>query len=181
MSCLSVYHETSPELPNKVLTHFEDIAATLAEHGVHLERRPTAQSVLPGASVESIAVACNEQISELSKAFGYGSTEIISLNRDHAQKAEQRGRFLDERRHAAAEGWYVAGGRGLLNVHVSQQVFSLLCEKGDVITLPGATRYWLDVGVEPHIVLIRLYNEAEGGQADFTDKDIAGRFPRLDD
>ena len=27
MSSLSVYHVSSPEIPNKVLTHFEDIAS----------------------------------------------------------------------------------------------------------------------------------------------------------
>ena len=38
MSRLSVYHESTPELPNKVLTHLEDIAATLAEQGIRFER-----------------------------------------------------------------------------------------------------------------------------------------------
>lgn len=33
MSSLSVYHVSSPDLPNKVLTHFDDITATLAEQG----------------------------------------------------------------------------------------------------------------------------------------------------
>ena len=34
MSSLSVYPVSSPELPNKVLAHFDDIASTLAEQGV---------------------------------------------------------------------------------------------------------------------------------------------------
>ena len=38
MSSLSVYHVSSPDVPNKVLTHFEDIAATLAEQGIHFAR-----------------------------------------------------------------------------------------------------------------------------------------------
>ena len=37
MSSLSVYHVSSPDLPNKVLTHFEDIASTLAEQGVRFD------------------------------------------------------------------------------------------------------------------------------------------------
>jgi 1,2-dihydroxy-3-keto-5-methylthiopentene dioxygenase len=36
MSILSVFHPDSPALPNKVLTHHDDIAATLAEHGVRM-------------------------------------------------------------------------------------------------------------------------------------------------
>lgn len=181
MSCLTVYHETSPDIPNKVLTHFEDIAATLAEHGIGFERQPVAGSVAPGSSSQIVVEACGGQLGGLSRALGYPNTDIISLNRDHAQKAEQRGRFLDERRHTAAESWYLLAGRGLLNVHVGHHVFALLCEKGDIITLASGTQYWLDVGEEPHIVLVRLHSEAEGGLAEFTDKSIAGRFPRLDD
>ena len=181
MSCLTVYHETSPDIPNKVLTHFEDIAATLAEHGIGFERQPVAGSVAPGSSSQIVVEACGGQLGELSRALGYPNTDIISLNRDHAQKAEQRGRFLDERRHTAAESWFLLGGRGLLNVHVGHHVFALLCEKGDIITLASGTQYWLDLGEEPHIVLVRLHSEAEGGLAEFTDKSIAGRFPRLDD
>ena len=39
MSSLTVYHQSNPDVPNKVLTHLEDIAATLAEVGVRFERR----------------------------------------------------------------------------------------------------------------------------------------------
>ena len=38
MSILSVYSVSSPDVPNKVLTHLEDIASTLAEHGIVLDR-----------------------------------------------------------------------------------------------------------------------------------------------
>ncbi len=38
MSILSVYQDTHPEQPMKVLTHPEDIGATLAEVGVRFER-----------------------------------------------------------------------------------------------------------------------------------------------
>ena len=50
MSSLSVYHVSSPELPNKVLTHFEDIVSTLAEQGVVFDRLPTTTPIRPGAS-----------------------------------------------------------------------------------------------------------------------------------
>ena len=50
MSVLSVYHESRPEQPLKVLTHLEDIAATLAEVGVQLERWDASAPVAAGAS-----------------------------------------------------------------------------------------------------------------------------------
>ena len=50
MSSLSVYPVSSPELPNKVLTHFDDIASTLAELGVRFDRGQAATKLPPGAS-----------------------------------------------------------------------------------------------------------------------------------
>ena len=38
MSYLAVYHVCTPDTPNKVLTHLDDIVATLAEHGVRFQR-----------------------------------------------------------------------------------------------------------------------------------------------
>lgn len=38
MSYVAVYSVATSDTPNKVLTHFDDIAATLAEHGVRFER-----------------------------------------------------------------------------------------------------------------------------------------------
>lgn len=49
MSSLSVYHVSSPEIPNKVLTHLEDIASTLAEQGVRFDRWQTTAKIQPGA------------------------------------------------------------------------------------------------------------------------------------
>ena len=37
MSYVAVYHVATPDTPNKVLTHFEDVVSTLAEHGVRFE------------------------------------------------------------------------------------------------------------------------------------------------
>lgn len=48
MSSLSVYHESSPDLPNKVLTHVDDIASTLAAVGVRFERWQASAPLTPG-------------------------------------------------------------------------------------------------------------------------------------
>ena len=62
MSSLSVYHVSSPELPNKVLTHVDDIAATLAEQGVRFDRWQAATPIQPGASQEEVINAYRSQI-----------------------------------------------------------------------------------------------------------------------
>jgi Uncharacterized conserved protein, contains double-stranded beta-helix domain len=103
MSSLSVYHVSSPELPNKVLTHFDDIASTLAEQGVRFDRWQAAAPIQPGASQDEVIHAYRDQIDRLMNERGYVTVDVISLNSDHPQKAELRAKFLDEHRHGEDE------------------------------------------------------------------------------
>lgn len=181
MSSLSVYHVSSPEIPNKVLTHFEDIASTLAEQGVRFDRWQAAAKIQPGASQEEVIGAYKEQIDKLMTECGYITVDVVSLNSDHPQKAELRAKFLEEHRHGEDEVRFFVAGRGLFTLHIDDYVYAVLCEKNDLISVPAGTKHWFDMGENPHFVAIRLFNNPEGWVANFTGEDIAGRFPRLED
>lgn len=181
MSCLSVYHVSSPNLPDKVLTHAEDITVTLAEHGVGFARWHAATPIEPGASQAAVIDAYRPQIEQLMSERGYVTVDVISLNSDHPQKAELRAKFLDEHRHGEDEVRFFVAGRGLFTLHIEDYVYAILCEKNDLISVPAGTAHWFDMGEEPHFVAIRLFNNPEGWLAQFTGEDIAARFPRLDD
>jgi len=181
MSSLTVYHESNPGLPNKVLTYAEDITATLAEHGVRFERWQAATPILRGASEEAIINAYRVQIDGLMTQYGYRNVDVVSVERDHPQKAQLRAKLLDE--HCLDEDavrFFVAG-RGLFTLHMGEYVYALLCEKDDLVVVPAQVAHWFDMGEEPHLVAIRLFNEAEGVVARFTGEEIASRFARLDD
>lgn len=181
MSSLSVYHVSSPDLPNKVLTHVEDIASTLAEQGVRFDRWQAAAKIQPGASQEEVIAAYQEQIDKLMTERGYITVDVISLSSDHPQKAELRGKFLDEHCHGEDEVRFFVAGRGLFSLHIGDYVYAVLCEKNDLISVPAGTRHWFDMGEHPHFIAIRLFNKPDGWVADFTGEDIASRFPRLED
>ena len=70
MSCLSVYHLSTPDIPNKVLTHLEDIAATLAEQGVHFERWSAQAPVQPGTGQQGVLTAYKGHIDRLMTERG---------------------------------------------------------------------------------------------------------------
>jgi len=181
MSSLTVYHESSPDLPNKVLTHLEDIAATLAEVGVRFERWQAAAPIAAGASQDEVIAAYRAQIDQLMRERGYVTVDVVSLSADHPQRAELRAKFLDEHCHAEDEVRFFVAGRGLFTLHIEEQVYAVLCEKNDLISVPAGTRHWFDMGEHPHFVAIRLFNNPEGWVAQFTGADIASRFPRLED
>ncbi|MBD8807773.1 MULTISPECIES: 1,2-dihydroxy-3-keto-5-methylthiopentene dioxygenase [Pseudomonas syringae group] len=181
MSSLSVYHVSSPEVPNKVLTHLEDITSTLAEQGVSFARWEAATPITPGASQEDVIHAYRSQIDALMTEHGYVTVDVISLNSDHPQKAELRAKFLEEHRHGEDEVRFFVAGRGLFTLHIEDYVYAVMCEKNDLISVPAGTKHWFDMGENPHFVAIRLFNNPEGWVANFTGEDIAGRFPRLED
>ena len=181
MSSLTVYHESAPEQPLKLLTHAEDIAATLAELGVRFERWQASAPIAPGASPDEVLAAYAAEIQRLKDEQGYVTVDVVSLNADHPQKDELRAKFLDEHRHGEDEVRFFVAGRGLFTLHVEDHVYAVLCEKNDLISVPAGTRHWFDMGERPHFVAIRLFNNPEGWVAKFTGDAIAGRFPLLED
>ena len=181
MSSLTVYHESAPEQPLKLLTHAEDIASTLAELGVRFERWQASAPIAPGASPDEVLAAYAPEIQRLKDEQGYVTVDVVSLNADHPQKDELRAKFLDEHRHGEDEVRFFVAGRGLFTLHVEDHVYAVLCEKNDLISVPAGTRHWFDMGERPHFVAIRLFNNPEGWVAKFTGDGIAGRFPLLED
>lgn len=181
MSSLTVYHESAPEQPLKLLTHAEDIAATLAEVGVRFERWQASAPIAPGASPDEVLAAYAPEIQRLKDEQGYVTVDVVSLSADHPQKDELRAKFLDEHRHGEDEVRFFVAGRGLFTLHVEDHVYAVLCEKNDLISVPAGTRHWFDMGERPHFVAIRLFNNPEGWVAKFTGDEIARRFPLLED
>ncbi|MGE7957724.1 1,2-dihydroxy-3-keto-5-methylthiopentene dioxygenase [Pseudomonas sp. NPDC089530] len=181
MSSLSVYHLSSPDLPNKVLTHFDDIAATLAERGVGFERWQATTRIEPGASQETVIAAYQEQIDRWMTERGHLSVDVISLDHQHPQKAELRARFLDEQRQGEDELHFFVAGQGLFNLHIDDYVYAVLCEKNDLISVPAGTAHWFDLGENPRLVAIRMFKNPEGWAPRFTGSDLTSQFPGLDD
>lgn len=176
MSYVAVYPIATPETPNKVLTHFDDIAATLAEHGVRFERwQPS--PIEKGASHAEMIAAYQEQIDVL----GYAAADVLSVTADHPQSAELRAAFLKERRYPEDVVCFLMAGQGLFCLHIGEYLYAVRCEKNDLLVIPAGLPHWWDMGENPHFVSLRLFNTAEGCIPELTGDDMASRFPGLDD
>ncbi|GIZ13310.1 acireductone dioxygenase [Pseudomonas sp. NCCP-436] len=179
MSSLSVYSHTVSELPHKVLNHAEDITSTLAAAGIGYQRLELPATLHPGCAQEAFDAACGPWLQALMAREGYVRQELFNLQRRDPQRLELRARYLDEQLQEAASAWLFVGGFAQLGLHVGEQVFLLLGERGDLLSLPAGTRHWFDLGEEPHALVLRL---SAGEQAPTpSGDDIAGRFPRLGD
>ncbi|MBA6145718.1 MULTISPECIES: oxidase [Pseudomonas] len=177
MSILSVFHTASPALPHKVLTHHDDIAATLAEHGVRLEHAEPGVRVRPGTAQDEVLAACRAYLDQLMTA--QGSKAFVLLNRDGQEPAQVDVR--DEHVHDAGEVFAVISGRAQVGLRVGEWVYSVLCEKGDQLHVPAGTRRWVELGEAPFCLALRLYGSEQGAQARFTGDVSARAFLGIDE
>ena len=180
MSLLTVYQDNQPNNGQRYID-FVDIERKLAAINVKFERWTTNCELNADDDQETIIAAYRESIDKLMQLYGFQSVDVINLNPDHPQKAEFRQKFLAEHTHDDFEVRFFIDGRGLFYLHVGDKVYAVLCEKGDLISVPAGTTHWFDMGTNPSFKVIRLFTTPEGWVAKFTGSDIALKFPTFDE
>lgn len=180
MSRLRIFNESTPEAPEFTSTELDAIVEKLGPIGVGLERWDAAQPVQPGDSPERIMDAYRSDIDRLVAERGFRSVDVVSISPDHPQRAEMRTKFLDEHFHKEDEVRFFVAGSGLFTLHVGDKVYELLCEAGDLVSVPDSVHHWFDMGPEPSFIAIRFFTEPDGWVGHFTGTDIAQRFPRYE-
>jgi 1,2-dihydroxy-3-keto-5-methylthiopentene dioxygenase len=180
MSALKIFADSKPQQPLAATTDQREIARHLAEEGVRFEQWQTQQPIKAGDAPEQVLAAYKADIDRLCKEGGYITVDVISLNSDHPDKLALRQKFLSEHRHSEDEVRFFVDGHGLFTLHINDKVYEVLCEKGDLISVPANTTHWFDMGPNPRFVAIRLFNNPDGWVAKYTGNDIAERFSRLE-
>ena len=180
MSQLTVYADSDGATPLRATQDFNEIVEELGTAGVRLERWQADRDIAEDADTDAIIAAYQSEIDRLVAERGYQTYDVVSMNPDHPEKDAFRRKFLDEHTHSEDEVRFFVRGHGLFVMHVEDKVYSMLCEKDDLISVPANTRHWFDMGPNPMFTAIRLFNNPEGWVANFTGDDIAGRFPLLD-
>lgn len=180
MSQVSIFQHDKPEQCLQTLTAHAEIATALKAQGVRFEQWQAAAELAPGASQDEVLAAYDADIQRLIKEDGYQTVDVISLSSDHPDKAALREKFLSEHRHSEDEVRFFVGGEGLFSLHINDKVYEVLCQKGDLISVPANTAHWFDMGPNPNFIAIRLFNNPEGWVANYTGSDIAQNFSRLE-
>ena len=180
MSVLNIFADDAPNEATLTTDDPIEIASALAAQGVCFEQWSANQTIADDASQEEVLAAYQADIERLMKQGGYQSVDVISLAADNPAKDELRKKFLDEHTHSEDEVRFFVRGDGLFYLHIENQVFAVLCEAGDLISVPANTTHWFDMGGEPNFTAIRLFTNPEGWVANYTRNDIAKRFPNYE-
>ena len=187
MSLLLQFDESAPEQPRQRAKDQNEIAQLLAPLGVSFERWDAGEPLPPDASVEQILRAYASDIERLKRTRGYLSADVVRLKRnpndpEWPQKAAAaRAKFLDEHTHAEDEVRFFVEGSGMFYLRGKGSVTMMLCERGDLLSVPAGTTHWFDMGSDPEFCAIRLFGNELGWIANFTGDKIASRFASFDD
>ena len=179
MSRLTIFKDKDPN-DHEDFLEFQEITDRLSAIGIQFEQWQAEQPLTSNATQEEVLDAYKEDVERLNAQYGFSSVDVVALGPDHPQKAEMRAKFLDEHTHADFEVRFFVDGRGVFYIHMHDHVYAVLCEKGDLISVPANTTHWFDMGTSPNFKCIRFFTTPEGWVGNFTGNEIAKNFPTFD-
>jgi 1,2-dihydroxy-3-keto-5-methylthiopentene dioxygenase len=179
MSRLAIYDEAGNRRSD-IITDQAAISDTLAALGVRFERWQADAPLSAEAGQDEVLKAYSDDVKRLTDEYGFQSADVVSLRPDNPHKAEFRQKFLAEHTHSDFEVRFFVDGSGLFYLHIGDKVYLVLCEQGDLISVPADTSHWFDMGENPDFTCIRLFVIPDGWVGEFTASDIAARFPSYD-
>jgi 1,2-dihydroxy-3-keto-5-methylthiopentene dioxygenase len=162
------------------------IGVELGKRGIVFDRWPTVPGLDAATPTAEILASYRDQVTELNADGRYRHIDVARLQPDHddprwpdtAKAAREK--FLSEHRHAEDEVRFFVAGRGCFYLHLEPEVVAVVCEGGDLLSVPAGTRHWFDMGARPDFIAIRFFEELDGWVGDFTGDPIGARFPTLD-
>ena len=176
MSHLTVYRDDAPQHPVLDTTHPEDIAAALKPLGVRFERWDAPVTPDRDAPAEAVLETYRPYLDALMGQTGAGSADVVRINAQTPNLQALRDKFLSEHTHSEDEVRFFVHGQGAFVLHVGGRVYSVLCTRSDLISVPAGIPHWFDAGTEPDVVALRVFTDKTGWIADYTGDDIAARF-----
>lgn len=178
MPQLRIYPENNPQR-SEVITNGERIVEELDTLGVTLERWLAKQPLHEDSTQEEVLTAYHDDVERLKNTYGFQSVDVVSLTPDHPDREAMRNKFLAEHTHSDFEVRFFVDGKGVFYLHPNDKVYVVLCEKGDLISVPANTKHWFDMGAEPNFKCIRLFTIPDGWVGNFTGDNIANKFPKM--
>jgi 1,2-dihydroxy-3-keto-5-methylthiopentene dioxygenase len=185
MSTLTIFADANPAEALFNSHDSAEIAVQLNKVGVRFEQWQTASAISAGERPELVLAAYKIDVDKLMAEGGYQTVDVISLDAANnpevmANVPTLRAKFLSEHRHSEDEVRFFVDGQGLFSLHLGDKVYEVLCQRGDLISVPANTPHWFDMGPTPKFVAIRFFNNTEGWVAHYTGSPIADSFSRLE-
>lgn len=172
MAILSIPDQQVTETDAAVIRSF------LNERGVFFDQWEAGVIFEDTATQEEILTAYEKDLRPFMEAGGYKTADVITINSLTENYPAIRARFLSEHTHSEDEIRFFVDGKGLFWFHLSSgEIFNVLCEKGDLISVPAGVKHWFDAGAEnPFVKTIRVFIDMSGWVPHYTESGVEGRY-----
>ena len=169
---------TIPDL-NKQLNNPAEIKQYLNERGVFFDQWQAAVVFEDTATPDEILHAYSHELNPYMEANGYKTADVISINSLTPNYDQIRAKFLSEHTHSEDEVRFFVDGEGhfWFNLGENEPIFNVLCQAGDLISVPAGTKHWFDAGESnPFVKAIRIFIDTSGWVPEYTNSKIEQQY-----
>lgn len=164
----------------KIIRNYFEILYYLRDRGIHFEKWILNEELPANASDEKVLEVFEHRWRPYMEAKKYQTVDVINVNESTPNVSAIRAKFLKEHTHSEDEVRFFVKGQGLFWFHIDNgDVFSVLCEEGDLISVPAHFRHWFDMGASPDLKVIRMFTDPAGWVANYTDSKIEERYDQV--
>lgn len=184
MVMLTVMPDDAPACVELRTDDFDIAAARLQLAGVSFQQWIVKPLQVSAVTEQQVLDAYADEVSDICRREDFSLVDCVKLHPEPApgwlHRAETaRAAFQSEHRHAEREVRYFVGGRGCFYLHIGRSVLAIICEAGELLSMPAGIKHWFDMGPMPDMCAIRFFEQEEGWIGDFTGDRLANIFPSL--
>ena len=164
---------------NMTLNDPSAVRQFLDMRGIVHERWSADRELPSGATDEQVLAAYDHLLKPLMDKGGYQTADVIRVDGHTPNLEGIREKFIREHTHSEDEVRVFVEGRGFFWFHkegLDNDVFALLCERGDLISVPANTKHWFDLGDSPKVCAIRIFTDQAGWVPQYTNSGIDQRY-----
>ncbi len=166
---------------NTKITDQNEIKAFLADKGVLFDQWEANVEFDDDADQDTVLAAYNHVLQPYMEANGYKTADVISVNPNTPNIEAIRTKFLTEHTHSEDEVRFFVDGEGLFwfNQENGHPVYCVVCQKGDLISVPANTKHWFDFGEKTFVKAIRVFIDQSGWVPSYTESGVDSKYNEL--
>lgn len=162
----------------KEITSVSEIKTFMNDRGIIFEQWSASKELKDTDSQETILEAYEHELKPYMAKHGYINADVINVHKDTPNIEAIRAKFLSEHTHSEDEVRFFVDGEGAFYFHLQDrsEVFCLLCQKGDFISVPKGVTHWFDLAPRYFVKAIRIFQTQEGWVANYTNSNIDKKY-----
>jgi 1,2-dihydroxy-3-keto-5-methylthiopentene dioxygenase len=156
----------------------QQIRTYLNECGIWFEQWEASEPLAVDADQDTVLAAYAHVLQPFMQKNGYQTADVININAHTPNYEAVRNKFLSEHRHTEDEVRFFVDGKGWFWFNLEgHDVFNVMCEAGDLISVPANTRHWFDAGKEnPSVKSIRIFIDQSGWVPHYTKSGVDTQY-----